>query len=117
MGSGERPCAGRLWRSAAGALACCCVGALTRHAPTPPTTPWQVRVWDIGGLRKKTVAPGGGAAVDDMLRLPQVGGSCGLRGGLWWFCRLVAGGRGAARLAAGCACCSRWLHLPTCKPQ
>ncbi len=30
-----------------------------------------VRVWDIGGLRKKTAAPGG----DDMLRLPQVGGA------------------------------------------
>ena len=28
-----------------------------------------VRVWDIGGLRKKSVAPGGG---EDMLRLPQV---------------------------------------------
>ena len=28
-----------------------------------------VRVWDIGGLRKKTVAPGG----EDVLRLPQVG--------------------------------------------
>lgn len=27
-----------------------------------------VRVWDISGLRKKTVAPGG----DDVLRLPQV---------------------------------------------
>ncbi len=27
-----------------------------------------LRVWDIGGLRKKTVAPGG----DDMLRIPQV---------------------------------------------
>ncbi len=27
-----------------------------------------VRVWDISGLRKKTVAPGG----EDMLRLPQV---------------------------------------------
>jgi len=27
-----------------------------------------VRVWDIGGLRKKTVAPGG----EDLLRLPQV---------------------------------------------
>lgn len=29
-----------------------------------------VRVWDIGGLRKKTVAPSGGG--DDMLRIPQV---------------------------------------------
>ena len=28
-----------------------------------------VRVWDISGLRKKTVAPGG----DEVLRLPQVG--------------------------------------------
>lgn len=27
-----------------------------------------VRVWDISGLRKKTVAPGG----EDVLRLPQV---------------------------------------------
>jgi coatomer protein complex subunit alpha (xenin) len=27
-----------------------------------------VRVWDISGLRKKTVSPGG----DDVLRLPQV---------------------------------------------
>ena len=34
-----------------------------------------VRVWDIGGLRKKSVAPGGGGGgggPDDMLRLPQV---------------------------------------------
>ena len=30
-----------------------------------------VRVWDISGLRKKTVAPGG----DEVLRLPQVGSS------------------------------------------
>lgn len=30
-----------------------------------------VRVWDIGGLRKKTVSPGG---ADDVMRLPQVGG-------------------------------------------
>ena len=29
-----------------------------------------VRVWDISGLRKKTVAPGG----EDVLRLPQVTG-------------------------------------------
>ena len=29
-----------------------------------------VRVWDISGLRKKTVAPGG----EDVLRLPQVRG-------------------------------------------
>lgn len=29
-----------------------------------------VRVWDIGGLRKKTVSPGG---ADDVMRLPQVG--------------------------------------------
>lgn len=28
----------------------------------------QVRVWDISGLRKKTVSPGG----DDVLRIPQV---------------------------------------------
>ena len=28
-----------------------------------------VRVWDISGLRKKSVAPGG----DEVLRLPQVG--------------------------------------------
>ena len=27
-----------------------------------------VRVWDISGLRKKTVSPGG----DDIMRLPQV---------------------------------------------
>ena len=40
-----------------------------------PASHHQVRVWDIGGLRKKTVAPGGGGgAADDMLRLPQVGG-------------------------------------------
>ena len=32
-----------------------------------------VRVWDISGLRKKTVAPGG----DDVLRLPQVASSPG----------------------------------------
>lgn len=36
-----------------------------------------VRVWDIGGLRKKNAAPGGGGGGpgggDDMLRLPQVG--------------------------------------------
>ena len=33
-----------------------------------------VRVWDIGGLRKKSVAPGGGGGgPDDMLRMPQVG--------------------------------------------
>lgn len=31
-----------------------------------------VRVWDISGLRKKTVAPGG----DDVLRLPQVRSHC-----------------------------------------
>ena len=29
-----------------------------------------VRVWDISGLRKKTVSPGG----DDMMRMPQVMG-------------------------------------------
>lgn len=29
-----------------------------------------VRVWDIGGLRKKAFSPGSG---DDMLRLPQMG--------------------------------------------
>ncbi len=33
-------------------------------------------MWDIGGLRKKTVAPGGGGGgPDDMLRLPQVQGA------------------------------------------
>ena len=31
-----------------------------------------VRVWDISGLRKKTVAPGG----EDVLRLPQVRACC-----------------------------------------
>lgn len=34
-----------------------------------------VRVWDISGLRKKSVAPGGGGSgggPEDMLRLPQV---------------------------------------------
>lgn len=30
-----------------------------------------VRVWDIGGLRKKTVAPGAGGGEDSM-RVPQV---------------------------------------------
>ena len=39
-----------------------------------------VRVWDIGGLRKKSVAPGGGGGPDDMLRMPQVG-CWGQRGG------------------------------------
>lgn len=29
----------------------------------------QVRVWDISGLRKKTVSPGG----EDVLRIPPVG--------------------------------------------
>jgi coatomer protein complex subunit alpha (xenin) len=35
----------------------------------PSSLDQTVRVWDIGGLRKKSVAPGGG---EDMLRLPQV---------------------------------------------
>eukprot|EP01104_Vermistella_antarctica_P001203 TRINITY_DN1125_c0_g1_i4.p1 TRINITY_DN1125_c0_g1~~TRINITY_DN1125_c0_g1_i4.p1 ORF type:complete len:1037 (+),score=351.04 TRINITY_DN1125_c0_g1_i4:53-3163(+) len=30
-----------------------------------------VRVWDISGLRKKNVAPSGGASMEDALRLPQ----------------------------------------------
>ncbi|CAD7703860.1 unnamed protein product [Ostreobium quekettii] len=30
-----------------------------------------VRVWDISGLRKKSMAPGGGGTDPDMLRLPQ----------------------------------------------
>lgn len=41
-----------------------------------------VRVWDISGLRKKSVAPGS----DDILKLPPVGsaaGQLGMTGWLW----------------------------------
>ena len=50
-----------------------------------------VRVWDISGLRKKTVAPGG----DDVLRLPQVSmqPAC--------FCRALILSGGAALSADG----------------
>ena len=50
-----------------------------------------VRVWDIGGLRKKTVAPGGGG--DDMMRLPQVRGVGGWVGGWAGFPHCVWGCR------------------------
>ncbi len=40
-----------------------------------------VRVWDIGGLKKKTVSGG-----DDMLRLPQVSARA-----LWWAGTLLVG--------------------------
>jgi hypothetical protein len=45
-----------------------------------------VRVWDISGLRKKSVAPSG----DEMLRLPQVRRCCLMLGltascAIWWI--------------------------------
>lgn len=66
-----------------------------------------VRVWDIGGLRKKSVAPGGGGgpgggAGDDMLRLPQVGVGAGREPGA-----------GHAGEGWGMGCCAGWPGLFT----
>lgn len=72
----------RAWHGQGGRLPCSHSAGAARspaHAALALTPsfqqicPSQVRVWDIGGLRKKTVAPGGGGGgPDDMLRLPQV---------------------------------------------